>query len=862
MDEMPPLRSVLDCFEGGVCLLDESGALRCMNKAAEELTGYKEEELLGRGFPAGVESKQAICNSTSRWQRVSLRRKDGGALDAAVARWRLGRNGCGPTVLKLRPRTGRLDVDLTLAEIKDKLDAIFDTIPDGLILIDETGKIQLFNSGAERLFGYRRDEVLEQNVKMLMPSPYQEEHDNYLANYRNTGVKKIIGVGREVTARRKDGLIFPIYLSIGELWLEGRRLFVGVTHDLTKRKQAEQQLQTLSVAVDQSPTAVLIANKAGVIEYVNESFTRLTGYSAGELIGRNPSLLRSNHTAREQYRRLWTTIQNGCEWRGEIEDRRKSGETYWAYETITPLRDAQGEIAHYLAIQQDVTEQKRDKEALIESEARFRHVAEMTGEWLWEQDPSGRYIYSSGAVRDILGFEPEEIMGRNYLELQIGNGEESLPATTTAASDASHHCRSFTRLVNKYRHKDGRVVYTESSGAPIFDGKGKLVKWRGVDHDITARKSFEDALRLRDRAIESVRVGIAISDGRAAGNPNIYVNPALCRITGYTREELLGKSMRLLRGPETDLSALDQIREAIATGQDCEITLRNYRKGGAPFWNELLISPVVDETGKITHYIGIHTDVTERRKADENRHELEIAKHIQLSLLPDAPLRVPGAEIAGVCLPATHVGGDYFDFFRNGDAVDLVIADVSGHSVGAALIMTAVRSTLRAESRKTASAPVGPAQTLRDLNELLYDDLNKAELFITMLLMKFTPETRTLKYANAGHNWALLLRSGSAECAPLDADGLILGVKPMVYFEEKSLELSIGDTVLLYTDGVTDAQNALGEFFGFERLCASFNAFRTLPPEALIKRLLAEVRGFCGGEPLGDDLAIVVMQAH
>ena len=94
--------------------------------------------------------------------------------------------------------------------------------------------------------------------------------------------------------------------------------------------------------------------------------------------------------------------------------------------------------------------------------------------------------------------------------------------------------------------------------------------------------------------------------------------------------------MRLLQGPETDLAALEQIREAIAAGRDCEITLRNYRKGGAPFWNELLISPVADESGKITHYIGIQTDVTERRKADESSRELEIAKHIQLSLLPDA----------------------------------------------------------------------------------------------------------------------------------------------------------------------------------------------------------------------------------
>ena len=101
-------------------------------------------------------------------------------------------------------------------------------------------------------------------------------------------------------------------------------------------------------------------------------------------------------------------------------------------------------------------------------------------------------------------------------------------------------------------------------------------------------------------------------------------------------------------------------------------------------------------------------------------------------------------------MPASHVGGDYFDYFQNPGAVavDVVIADVSGHSVGAALIMTEVRSTLRAETRKTMTVPSGPAQVLRDLNELLCDDLTEAELFITMFYFSFLPETRTLKYAN------------------------------------------------------------------------------------------------------------------
>ena len=135
--------------------------------------------------------------------------------------------------------------------------------------------------------------------------------------------------------------------------------------------------------------------------------------------------------------------------------------------------------------------------------------------------------------------------------------------------------------------------------------------------------------------------------------------------------------------------------QAIREERDCHLTLKNYRKDGTPFWNELIISPVRDDHGRLTHFIGTQTDVTALRRIEEERHEMEIAMQIQLSLLPGAPLHIPGALVAGYCLPAVHVGGDYFDYFSTEEGVDVVIADVSGHSVGAALIMAETRSILK-----------------------------------------------------------------------------------------------------------------------------------------------------------------------
>ncbi|MGB5086248.1 MAG: PP2C family protein-serine/threonine phosphatase, partial [Methylocystis silviterrae] len=184
----------------------------------------------------------------------------------------------------------------------------------------------------------------------------------------------------------------------------------------------------------------------------------------------------------------------------------------------------------------------------------------------------------------------------------------------------------------------------------------------------------------------------------------------------------------------------------------------------------------------------------------------------------------------------------------------------SGHSVGAALIMTEVRSTLRAETRKATNALSGPAELLRDLNELLHEDLTAADLFITMFYCRFLPRTRTLQYANAGQNPPLLLRADGAVCVQLDADGLVLGVVRAVDFKEGSLELAAGDKLLLYTDGITEAQNRQGDFFGLERLSAAFLQHRSLSPRDLIKAVLADVRAFRGAAPATDDVAMVVAQ--
>jgi two-component system sensor kinase FixL len=175
------------------------------------------------------------------------------------------------------------------------LQSIFDSAVDGIIVIDSKGLIKAFNPAAERLFGYAAEQVLGQNVNRLMPGPDHEQHDRYIQNYLQTGVAKIIGTGREVQGRRRDGSTFPLHLSVGRMDIDGEPAFTGILHDLSRRLQIEEALrkseERLRSIVESAVDAIIVIDDRGLIQAFNASAERLFGYAISEVLGRNVSLL-------------------------------------------------------------------------------------------------------------------------------------------------------------------------------------------------------------------------------------------------------------------------------------------------------------------------------------------------------------------------------------------------------------------------------------------------------------------------------------------------------------------------------------------------------------------------------------------
>lgn len=373
--------------------------------------------------------------------------------------------------------------DLALSQAKIK--AILDTAAEGIITIDERGIILSFNRAAEIIFAYEAREIIGKNIKIIMPSPYQEEHDSYLAKYLRTGERKIIGIGREVTGKRNDGRIFPVEIAISEVKIGNKRTFTGIIHNITERKKAEEELRKLSRAVEQSPVSIVITDNYGKIEYVNPKFSWLTGYTQEEICGKDSRILKSGKQPQEFYKELWQTILSGKEWHGEFCNKNKRGELYWENASISALKDHNGNISHFVAVKEDITERK-----LIESDLQlFQNLINQSNDAIFVIDPdSSLFLAVNDKACTGLIYRREELLNKGVMDI-----EELIPDNLAWHEHVKEvKKKGFVLFEGKHRRKDGTIFPVEINVKYVFQDQKEFIV--SVARDVTERKDMQEAL--------------------------------------------------------------------------------------------------------------------------------------------------------------------------------------------------------------------------------------------------------------------------------------------------------------------------------------------------------------------------------
>lgn len=568
----------------------------------------------------------------------------------------------------------QIAVPVIMPENRALLQAVVDAIPiPAAITTYSDGTLITFNEAFVAMLGI--DPTERENWQAL--DFYYNAADRQIL--LETLSKKVSINQYEILARKFDQKPFWVAISVKILNLPEEKLLVTTFADITNRKQAEEELRRQALTFENIYDGIIITDRLGRIIDWNPAAEKIFGYTKAEVLGKSPFILYLEANEARLKKEIISYICKNRPWTGEVNFRRCDGEIGVCYINVMPIYNATGQVIGTISVNHEITEIKRsqalENELLASLKARAQQqatVAYLGQKALAGEELSDLMDEAVELVTKTLDVEYckllELLPGRHAFLLRSGVGWQPglVGYNTVSANNKSQ--AGYTLSIGKPVIVEDLRLETRFSGSPLLhnhrivsglsvlidkpqitenksfpdqsDNTSQLSAWgvlsvhtsyyRQFNQDdvyflesianvlATAieRQKAEERLKLMEWAINSSSNGIVISDPTQPDNPVIFVNPSFEKITGYSQEEVLGQNCRFLQGEDSNQPALKELRSAVLEGRNCRVILRNFKKDGTEFWNELSISPVYNNRRHLTHFVGIQNDISDRKKAE------------------------------------------------------------------------------------------------------------------------------------------------------------------------------------------------------------------------------------------------------
>ncbi len=535
----------------------------------------------------------------------------------------------------------KIEIDLKESEARYKM--LSDISFEGLIIYEGRKIIDCNNTFLE-ISGFSREEIIGRDILDFI-----YDNDGKKIFYDKGNKDNIIPY--EVIGISKEGKPYVVELPSRFFVQDDKKRQALAIRDISKRKEIENELIKLHTAIEQSTSSIVITDTHGDIEYVNPAFCKTTGYNQEEVIGKNPKVLKTKYHSKEYYKELWTTILSGKVWKGEFLNKTKSGKFFWEKATISPVFDNNKRITHFLAIKENITEQKKASEALRESEERHRLISEMISDFVYKIDfdknNKMKMSWTSGALKKITGYSVNEINAfkQSWSSIIHPDDREKIAEKIVENLDERAGMKIEYRIISK----SGKIKWLSDSSKPVWDEKQtKPIGYLGAVRDITERKETEAALKeseaKKNLILQKIPDLIFVFDHKGKFL-NVYSEPENDLL--YKPEDFLNRYLYELFPKDISDLFYANLQRALKTG---EIQKYEYElsSGGKVFYYEsrLIVS------GK-NEVVAIIRDITDRKKTEEKvkiaMREAEEASRLKSAFLANISheIRTPINAVLG-----------------------------------------------------------------------------------------------------------------------------------------------------------------------------------------------------------------------